>query len=113
MLREFTRTDTVKTNTQEALAETNLPTEIQTTKDKLRGLKEMVDEGLIYLGYMYAKGEGVPANNVKAYMWLSLAKAQGDEMVADNLEIIKKQMTPAQIGEAQKLAAEWWEEHNN
>ena len=47
MLREFTRTDTVKTNTQEALAETNLPTEIQTTKDKLRGLKEMVDEGLI------------------------------------------------------------------
>jgi hypothetical protein len=34
-------------NGQEASAETILPTEIQSTKDKLRGLKEMLDEGLI------------------------------------------------------------------
>ena len=62
---------------------------------------------------MYYLGRGVPANNVKAYMWLSLAKAQGDEMAADNLEIIQEEMTPAQIAKAQELAAEWWEKHNN
>ena len=79
MLREFTRADTVKTNTQEALAETNLPTEIQTTKDKLRGLKEMVDEGLIYLGWMYDEGRGVPQNYAEAVKWWRKAAEQGNE----------------------------------
>lgn len=46
-LRNKTVTDTVEVKRQEALAETNIPTEIQSTKDKLRGLKEMLDEGLI------------------------------------------------------------------
>ena len=65
------------------------------------------------LGVMYAKGEGVPVNDVKAYMWFSLAQAQGSKPAADNLGIIKKRMTRAEIAEAQALAAEWWEEHNN
>jgi len=62
---------------------------------------------------MYGTGTGVPTNFVKAYMWYSLAKEQGDETAASNLDIIKKEMSHAQIDEAQKLAAEWWEEHNN
>ena len=62
---------------------------------------------------MYGTGTGVPTNFVKAYMWYSLAKEQGDETAASNLYIIEKEMTPAQIDEAQKLAAEWWEEHND
>ena len=49
------------------------------------------------LGVMYVTGEGVPVNNVKAYMWWALAKAQGDEGAAGNLDIIKEQMTPADI----------------
>ena len=65
------------------------------------------------LGVMYSTGEGVPVNNVKAYMWWALAKAQGDEGAAGNLDIIKEQMTPDQITKAQALASEWWEEHNN
>jgi len=65
------------------------------------------------LGFMYEKGMGVPVNNVRAYMWYSLAKAQGDETAASNLDIIKEQMSHAQIDEAQKLAAEWWEEYND
>ena len=65
------------------------------------------------LGCMYAKGYGVPVNNVRAYMWWSLAKAQGDENAAEGLDIVKKQMKPAQIGKAQTLASEWWEKLNN
>ena len=62
---------------------------------------------------MYANGEGVPEDYIKAYMWMSLAKAQGEETAAGNMDIIKKQMTNAQTAKAQALAAEWWEKHNN
>jgi len=65
------------------------------------------------LGFMYREGEGVPQNDAEALKWYSLAKAQGSDAAAHNLDIIQKQMTPTQIDEAQKLAAEWWEEHNN
>ena len=56
------------------------------------------------LGNMYADGKGVSKDYVKAYMWWSLAKAQGDKEAAGNLDIVKEQMTPAQIGKAQVLA---------
>ena len=65
------------------------------------------------LGFMYHTGEGVPYDYAKAYMWWSLAKALGDKNVVNNLDIIKNEMTPTQIGIAQALASEWWEKHNN
>jgi len=65
------------------------------------------------LGVMYSTGEGVPVNNVKAYMWWSLAMKQGYENVATYLDIIEKQMTPADISKAQALASELWEKINN
>ncbi len=67
----------------------------------------------VNLGFMYGTGEGVPMNYVKAYMWYSLAKAQGDENAAGFLDILKTPMTPSQITKAQALASEWWEEHND
>ena len=59
------------------------------------------------LGGMYAKGQGVTQNYVKAHMWSNLAAAQGDETAAKNRDIIAAKMTKAQIAEAQRLAAEW------
>jgi TPR repeat protein len=61
------------------------------------------------LGVAYARGEGapqdrgegVPQDNVRAYMWFSPPKT------SENLKIEAKDMTPAQIAEAQKLAREW------
>ncbi len=55
---------------------------------------------------MYAHGKGVPENNIKAYMWHSLAKAQGERMAAENVDILKPQMTADQIAEAERLATE-------
>ena len=55
---------------------------------------------------MYTNGEGVPVNNVKAYIWWSLAKAQGNWFAATNLDRAKIEMTPAQIAKAQALASE-------
>ena len=56
------------------------------------------------LGHMYANGEGVPQDFVQAHAWMNLAAAQGFQ--AENRDRLAAQMTPAQIAEAQKLAAE-------
>ena len=58
------------------------------------------------LGFMYANGVGVPNNDVEAYKWLALAAAQQDDF-AGARDAVRRRMTPAQIAEAQKLAAEW------
>ncbi len=63
------------------------------------------------LGLRYSMGEGVPKNNVRAYMWWSLAAMNGIENGALFRDSVAKRMTPAQIGEAQKLAREWWAKH--
>ena len=60
-----------------------------------------------YLGLSYATGLGVPQDNIHAYMWLSLAAARGDQDAISNRNRVARQMTPAQIAEAQKLAREW------
>ncbi len=59
------------------------------------------------LGVMYEKGQGVSQNYIQAYMWTTLAKAQGFEQAVKGLETLKKDMTPAQLAEAQRLAREW------
>jgi uncharacterized protein len=59
------------------------------------------------LGLMYAEAQGVPQDFIQAHMWAYLAAANGDENSAERLDILAKQMTPAQITEAQKRAREW------
>ena len=59
------------------------------------------------LGLMYAKGQGVAQNYIQAYMWETLAAAQGNENASKGLEVLEKEMTPAQLDEAQRLAREW------
>ena len=63
---------------------------------------------MLHLGVMYAEGRGVPQDYVRAHMWFSLSAAQGEQKAAKTLiEMAERQMTPAQITEAQKLAREW------
>jgi len=52
------------------------------------------------------EGLGVPKDYVQAYMWFRLAH------VETNLLYVKKQMTPAQVLEAERFAAEWKSQHN-
>ena len=55
---------------------------------------------------MYAEGVGVIQDNVYAHMWWNIAASSGDEYAIGNRDIVAKQMNPAQITEAQKLARE-------
>ena len=61
----------------------------------------------VNLGVMYATGEGVPKDLVIAYMWANLAAAQGNFGAKATREALKKEMTPAQIAEGQRLSREW------
>ena len=59
------------------------------------------------LGTMYELGQGVQQDFVKAYMWFNLAAANGEKRGAKFRDYLAKQMTPAEIAEAEKLAREW------
>jgi len=62
-------------------------------------------QGRNNLGLLYLSGQGVPKDLVLAYMWFRLA---GTER---NLSDAKAQMTAAQIGEAERMAADWINSH--
>jgi TPR repeat protein len=63
------------------------------------------------LGEMYANGDGAAKDVTEAHGWLTLAatRASGDaqKKYASSRADLAKQMTPAQVGEAQKRAHEW------
>ncbi len=56
---------------------------------------------------MSRKGHGVPQDYVQAHMWFNLTAARGDKLAKENRDIVAKQITPAQIAEAQRLAWDW------
>ena len=70
--------------------------------------------GQFALGQMYEAGHGVPKDYVLADMWFSLAVSRYSAsyksyryIAAIKINDVEKNMTPAQIAEAQKLAREW------
>ena len=67
------------------------------------------------LGYIYHLGLGVPQDFVRAHLWYDLAAArlssESREESASYRDIVARQMTPAQIAEAKRLAREWDEAH--
>ena len=67
------------------------------------------EDGLAFakLGWMYARGRGVLQDFIQAHMWYNLGAAYGEWRAAEPCDALAKQMTPAQIAEAQRLAWEW------
>jgi uncharacterized protein len=79
--------------------------------EALKWLRAAADQGhplaQTKLGIMYEDGHGVPHDYVQAHTWFSLAVAQGSELAGAFRDELTKQMTSAQIAEAQRLAREW------
>ena len=59
------------------------------------------------LGWVYEQGRGVLQDFIQAHKWYSLAVANGYEKAAEYRDALAKQMTSAQIAEAQNLTREW------
>jgi TPR repeat protein len=56
------------------------------------------------LGLMYDLGHGVIQDYVRAHMWNNLAAINGNDNGSNNRDSLAKEMTPAQISEAQDMA---------
>ncbi|MBN35132.1 MAG: hypothetical protein CMM46_10230 [Rhodospirillaceae bacterium] len=67
----------------------------------------------ILLGAMYYFGEGVEKDYAEAMKWYLLAAEKGNEVARVALDEIASEMTHDQIAEAQRLAAEWWEDYQS
>jgi uncharacterized protein len=61
------------------------------------------------LGFMYRNGLGVPENDVRAYVWFSVAAAQGHEDARTNRDIISETQTPEQLARGQDIATRCFE----
>jgi hypothetical protein len=56
-------------------------------------------------GVLYIKRHSAPQNNVRAYLWESLAAAHGNAEASKNLTLFRRAMKPAQIAQAKAMAA--------
>ncbi len=56
------------------------------------------------LGSMYDNGHGVLADYIMAHMWYNVGATNGNEIGADNREIIAKEITTEDISKAQAMA---------
>jgi TPR repeat protein len=63
------------------------------------------------LGLMYRDSQGVPQDYAAAYMWLTLAAAQGDQNAQKTRDSLARRMTHGQIEEAHLMAREWKAQH--
>ena len=61
------------------------------------------------LGAMYDEGEGVPQNDVRAYVWFSVAAAQGNETPRGQRDIVSDRLTPEQLARGQDMATRCFE----
>ena len=59
------------------------------------------------IGIKHPRGLGVDKDLVEGYAWLNVAAVEIDD-AKDRRDEITKNMTPAQIGEAQALSREYW-----
>jgi len=56
------------------------------------------------VGEMYFNGQDVVQDNISAHMWWSIAATNGSELAAKKKDIVAKDMTVADISEAQRRA---------
>ena len=85
-----------------------LPTVWGQTSDDFESTRALADQGnadaQYNLGVMYANGEGVPENDVMAYVWFSVSATQGTESARENRDIISKELTTEQRAKGQEIA---------
>ena len=78
-------------------------------EDTLRLAERGVAAAQYNLGVMYASGEGVPEDYVRAYAWSIIAAVSGGEDAIELRDDLRELMTPSQIAEAQQLSTEIYE----
>jgi len=87
----------------------------QDFKQAVKWFEKAADQGAAMaqnnLGVNYRDGLGVEQNYVTAYTWASIAAFNGFEVAKETTSVLAKEMTSAQIAEAQKLSKEMAEKN--
>ena len=82
----------------------------QDSKEGVTWFREAAEQGFpdaqYNLGSIYFNGQGVPPDYKEAYIWMKLAAGGGNIMAEKYLDIVKAQLTPAQLDEALKQATD-------
>lgn len=74
-------------------------------EDTLQEAKNGNPQAQSKLANMYAEGRGTEQNNVKAFIWMSAAKANGDKASEHNLHALRKRMSLKEVIDGQAKAA--------
>ena len=77
----------------------------------LKAAEQEMVAAQLKVGMMYNKGDGVEQDDTAAYMWLGLSAATGEKSAVENLDIITKRMTTAQLARGRQLVGEWKAKH--
>lgn len=74
--------------------------------------EEVADtDALFALGVRYSTGQGVPVDLVQAHQFFNVAALRGDLRARDCRAELAREMSAAEIAEAQRRAREWLRAH--
>ena len=68
-------------------------------------------EAQLFLGSLYFHGNGVGRDYVQAYKWCDLAQTNGAMAADECREAVGRRMSEAEMREAVRLVAEWFDRH--
>jgi len=68
-------------------------------------------DALFNLGLIYSTGDGVPLDYVSAHKWMSLAALAGSVEARALRTELARDMSPAELAEAQRQARAWQRAH--
>lgn len=68
-------------------------------------------DALFELGMKYCIGQGVGQDYVSAHQWFNLAALKGSDAARQYRGELAREMTAAQVAEAQRLARDWLTVH--
>lgn len=85
--------------------------EIDTAEHAAMGRPALPGEVFFQLGINHSIGRSGPTDMVAAHMWFNLAASQGNVDAIRMRQEISREMSGAEIAEAQRQAREWLTRH--
>lgn len=80
-------------------------------RERMSGAEHGQADALYDLGLLYSTGQGVERDYVQAHKWFNLAAIRGVRRAMVDRTELARDMTFAQIAEAQRQAREWLSAH--
>ena len=68
-------------------------------------------ENFFDLGIIYSAGREVATDLIAAHKWFNLAAVKGNREAAAYRQEVAREMSPAEVAEAQRAAREWLRTH--